>query len=111
MAGPKSLLMLRIGRQKGFMAERCSALLAYGRRMAILQHSFLWFCVGLALTGGANSFVQQYRFAASDSVDNALKAQAISRVLIGGIAAAIVGPQIVLHNKDLLYPIPSVVRS
>ena len=74
--------------------------------MAILQHSFLWFCVGLALTGGANSFVQQYRFAASDSVDNALKAQAISRVLIGGIAAAIVGPQIVLHNKDLLYPIP-----
>ena len=107
MAGPASLLMFRIGRQKGFMAGAMLGIVGVSiAGKAILQHSFLWFCVGLALTGGANSFVQQYRFAASDFVDNALKAQAISRMLIGGIAAAIVGPQIVLHNKDLLYPIP-----
>jgi len=107
MAGPASLLMFRIGRQKGFMAGAMLGIVGVSiAGIAILQHSFLWFCVGLALTGGANSFVQQYRFAASDFVDDALKAQAISRVLIGGIAAAIVGPQIVLHNKDLLYPIP-----
>ncbi len=107
MAGPASLLMFRIGRQKGFMAGAMLGVVGVSiAGIAILQHSFLWFCVGLALTGGANSFVQQYRFAASDFVDDALKAQAISRVLIGGIAAAIVGPQIVLHNKDLLYPIP-----
>jgi MFS family permease len=100
-------LMFRIGRQKGFMAGAMLGIVGVSiAGIAILQHSFLWFCVGLALTGGANSFVQQYRFAASDFVDDALKAQAISRVLIGGIAAAIVGPQIVLHNKDLLYPIP-----
>ena len=107
MAGPASLLMFRIGRQKGFMAGAMLGVVGVSiAGIAILQHSFLWFCVGLALTGGANSFVQQYRFAASDFVDDALKAQAISRVLIGGIAAAIVGPQIVLHNKDLLYPVP-----
>lgn len=107
MAGPASLLMFRIGRQKGFMAGAMLGIVGVSiAGIAILQHSFLWFCVGLALTGGANSFVQQYRFAASDFVDDALKAQAISRVLIGGIAAAIVGPQIVLHNKDLLYPVP-----
>jgi MFS family permease len=107
MAGPASLLMFRIGRQKGFLAGAMLGVVGVSiAGIAILQHSFLWFCVGLALTGGANSFVQQYRFAASDFVDDALKAQAISRVLIGGIAAAIVGPQIVLHNKDLLYPIP-----
>ncbi len=107
MAGPASLLMFRIGRQKGFMAGAMLGIVGVSiAGIAVLQHSFLWFCVGLALTGGANSFVQQYRFAASDFVDDALKAQAISRVLIGGIAAAIVGPQIVLHNKDLLYPIP-----
>lgn len=62
--------------------------------------------MGLILAGSANSFVQQYRFAASDFVDDALKSRAISRVLIGGIASAIIGPQIVLHNKDLLYPTP-----
>ena len=107
MAGPASLLMFRIGRQKGFMAGAMLGIVGVSiAGIAIIQHSFLWFCVGLALTGGANSFVQQYRFAASDFVDDALKAQAISRVLIGGIAAAIVGPQIVLHNKDLLYPVP-----
>jgi MFS family permease len=107
MAGPASLLMFRIGRQKGFMAGAMLGIVGVSiAGIAILQHSFLWFCVGLVLTGGANSFVQQYRFAASDFVDDALKAQAISRVLIGGIAAAIVGPQIVLHNKDLLYPVP-----
>jgi MFS family permease len=107
MAGPASLLMFRIGRQKGFMVGAMLGIVGVSiAGIAILQHSFLWFCVGLALTGGANSFVQQYRFAASDFVDDALKAQAISRVLIGGIAAAIVGPQIVLHNKDLLYPVP-----
>ena len=107
MAGPASLLMFRIGRQKGFIAGAMLGIVGVSiAGIAILQHSFLWFCVGLALTGGANSFVQQYRFAASDFVDDTLKAQAISRVLIGGIAAAIVGPQIVLHNKDLLYPIP-----
>ena len=107
MAGPASLLMFRIGRQKGFIAGAMLGVVGVSiAGIAILQHSFLWFCVGLALAGGANSFVQQYRFAASDFVDDALKAQAISRVLIGGIAAAIVGPQIVLHNKDLLYPIP-----
>ena len=107
MAGPASLLMFRIGRQKGFMAGAMLGVVGVSiAGIATLQHSFLWFCVGLALAGGANSFVQQYRFAASDFVDDALKAQAISRVLIGGIAAAIVGPQIVLHNKDLLYPIP-----
>ena len=107
LAGPASLLMFKIGRQRGFMV---GAILGFFgitiAGAAILQHSFIWFCVGLILAGGANSFVQQYRFAASDYVDEPLKSQAISRVLIGGIAAAVVGPQIVLHNKDLFYPTP-----
>lgn len=107
MAGPASLLMFRIGRQQGFMA---GAILGFSgitiAGLAILNHQFVWFCIGLILAGGANSFVQQYRFAASDFVDDSLKSQAISRVLIGGIAAAVVGPQLVLHNKDLFYPVP-----
>jgi len=60
MAGPASLLMFRIGRQKGFMAGAMLGVVGVSiAGIAILQHSFLWFCVGLALTGGANSFVQQ----------------------------------------------------
>ena len=73
--------------------------------MAIVKGSF-WFCMGLVMAAGANSFVQQYPFAASDYVQDTIKSQAISRVLIGGIAAGIIGPQLVTYNKDLLYPIP-----
>ena len=107
MAGPASWLMFKVGRQRGFMAGAILGFFGVSiASTAILSHSFIWFCAGLILTGGANSFVQQYRFAASDFVDDTLKSQAISRVLMGGIASAVIGPQIVLHNKDLLYPTP-----
>ena len=49
------------------------------------------------LASGANSFVQQYRYPASEYVQDTIKSQAISRVLIG--------PQLAMYN-DLLYPIP-----
>ena len=107
MAGPASLLMFKIGRQRGFMAGALLGFLGITvAGMAIVIGSFLWFCIGLVMAGGANSFVQQYRFAASDYVQDTIKSQAISRVLIGGIAAGVIGPQIVMHNKDLLYPVP-----
>ena len=107
MASPASLLMFKIGRQRGFMTGALLGFLGITvAGMAIVKGSFLWFCIGLAMAGGANSFVQQYRFAASDYVQDTIKSQAISRVLIGGIAAGIIGPQLVMHNKDLLYPIP-----
>ena len=48
------------------------------------------------------AFVQQYRFAAADSGDAPFRARAISWVLAGGIAAAIIGPQTVIFTQDLL---------
>ena len=58
------------------------------------------------MAGGASGFAHQYRYAASDYVQDTIKSQAISRVLIGGITAGIIGPQLAMHNKDLLYLIP-----
>ena len=107
VAGPASLLMFKIGRQRGFMAGALLGFLGITvAGMAIVKDSFLWFCIGLVMAGGANSFVQQYRFAASDYVQDTIKSQAISRVLIGGIAAGVIGPQIVMHNKDLFVSSP-----
>ena len=67
MAGPASHLMYPIGRQRGFMA---GSILGFAEivmaSIAIIEHSFIGLCIGLMLAGGANSFVQQYRFAASD---------------------------------------------
>lgn len=107
MAAPASHLMFKVGRKRGFMAGAALGFLAIAAAaVALTLNTFTLFVVALLAAGAANSFVQQYRFAASDYVDAPLKARAISRVLIGGIAAAVIGPQIILHFKDLLYPTP-----
>ena len=58
-----------------------------------------------ALSGVYNGFAQAYRFAAADTASEGFKAKAISWVLVGGVAAAIIGPQLVIHTRDLFAPI------
>lgn len=104
---PAAMLMRRVGRRYGFMTGAvigiAGVLVAAG---ALLAHSFWLFCAGLLLTGSANGFAQQYRFAAADRGTPDFRARAISIVLIGGVAAAIIGPQIVIASRDLLAPVP-----
>ncbi len=45
-----------------------------------------------------------YRFGATDNASPAFRPRAIAWVLAGGIAAAFVGPQLVIHTKDMLPP-------
>ena len=47
---------------------------------------------------------QGYRFAAADTASDAFKPKAISWVLIGGIFAGVVGPQLVILTKDMWPP-------
>ena len=104
---PAAMLMRRIGRRFGFMTGAiigiAGLLVATG---ALMLHSFWLFCLGLMLTGSANGFAQQFRFAAADQGTPDFRAKAISIVLIGGVAAAIIGPQMVLFTRDLLAPVP-----
>jgi predicted MFS family arabinose efflux permease len=48
------------------------------------------------------AFVQQYRFAAAESVDHDHVSRAVSIILLGGIAAAFLGPEIANRARDLL---------
>jgi MFS family permease len=48
------------------------------------------------------AFVQQYRFAASESVEPRYASRAVSFVLVGGIFAGILGPELAKRTKDLL---------
>lgn len=104
---PAAMIMRRIGRRLGFMTGAvigiAGLLVAAG---ALVMHSFWLFAFGLLLTGSANGFAQQFRFAAADRGTPAFRAKAISIVLIGGVAAAIIGPQLVLWTRDLLSPVP-----
>ncbi len=104
---PAALLMGRIGRQAGFML---ATLLGFAggalTTQAIIHGEFWWFVAGTACIGAFNGFGNYYRFAAADAVDAAHKGRAISYVMIGGVVAAIVGPNLANHTRDLLAATP-----
>src|SRR5260221_9076387 len=103
---PASFLMARLGRRAGFVL---GALLG-GRggaisTTAIFPRSFIAFCVGNALMGCFQAVAQYYRFAAADAAAPAFKSRAVSWVMAGGVAAALLGPGIAGFSKDLFAPI------
>jgi MFS family permease len=106
---PAALLMRRIGRRGG-----CIVGMLIGVAGALLQAfamagaAFLALCAGAFLAGFAAAFVQQFRFAAADTASPTFRPRAISLVMAGGIAAAIIGPQSVIHMADLFAPVPFV---
>jgi MFS family permease len=103
---PMSFLMKRYGRRAGFtLGAACGiagqALCVY----AIFGGSFLLFCAGSAINGVYNSAGQFYRFAAADGVGPSLRPKAISYVLAGGVAAAVIGPEIARLTHDMFEPV------
>lgn len=100
---PAALLMGIIGRRYGFMLGMTMALLASILGIyAIYSGSFTLFCLATLGIGGNMAFVQQYRFAAAESVEHAFIGRAVSLVLIGGIIAAFLGPELAKSSKDWL---------
>lgn len=104
---PASLLMARIGRRAGFILGASTQMTGAGcAAYAIVQGSFLLFCLSGLLLGMANATSQYYRFAAADAADAKFKPKAISFVLTGGVAAAVFGPEMATLTRDYLplYP-------
>ncbi len=99
---PVTLLMKHIGRKKSFIiillySMAISMLAAY----TIYIQAFYWFCLATFLFGATNACVMQFRFAAMESVTADLIPSAASSVLLGGIAAAFIGPEAAVFGKDL----------
>src|SRR5690606_35579956 len=59
---------------------------------------------GAMLIGAYQAFAQFYRFAASEVADEAFRPRAISLVLAGGVAAALIGPALATLGVSLLEP-------
>jgi MFS family permease len=98
---PAAFLMRRLGRRMAYVLGALLAVLSGGVAAAgIVQGSFLMFCLGTALAGYYGANVQSYRFAAADTVAPPLRAQAISLIMIGGLVAAVIGPQTVIWTRD-----------
>jgi len=100
---PAALLMKRIGRKPAFMLATFSG--ASGGVLAtysIINGNFWLFVVSAALVGIFNGFGNYFRFAAADVADKDQKSKAISYVMLGGVAAAIIGPNLANYTHDSL---------
>lgn len=106
---PAAFIMRSFGRRNAYLLGACfgitSGLVA---ALGIFTSSFLIFCLGTFIAGFYASYVQSYRFAATDAATGALKARAISWVMVGGLIAAIIGPQLVIWTRDALPETPYV---
>lgn len=105
-ATPVSAIMQRWGRRAGFFVGAGFGALgglvgAYGLYLG----SFPLFLLGSLLTGVYMSAHGFYRFAAADTASEAFRPKAISYVMAGGLAAAIIGPQLVkLTSQAFVVP-------
>ncbi|MBZ4021858.1 MFS transporter [Rhodobacter sp. TJ_12] len=95
-AQPMSEFMAAFGRRAGFiLATFAGAVGAAISAYALQTGSFALFCLGGAFTGIYMSAQGFYRFAVTDGLPIESQSKAISWVLAGGLAAAIIGPQLV----------------
>jgi len=106
MTIPASLLMGRFGRRAGFTLGSLLGI-AGGvvSCLAVFRADFALFCLGAAFLGGFSTHVALYRFAAADVAGQAHRSRAISYVMVGGVVAAILGPELAKWSKDLFAPV------
>ena len=99
---PASKLMSKIGRKKSFILGSLPlALSGCIGFFAVEKQNFLMLVISHSALGLYISFANFNRFAATDNVDQTLKAKAISLVVAGGVIAAAVGPTLTEILRDL----------
>jgi predicted MFS family arabinose efflux permease len=102
---PMGVLARRLGRRSALQIGTASGVLTgLICCVAVLQGSFILFNIGAVFSGFYASAHQSYRFAAADTASEAFRPKAISWVLLGGVLAGIVGPQLVIATKELWPP-------
>ena len=105
-AQPLSGFMQRYGRRAGFWAGTAAG--AAGAAIAaagLYLGSFPVLLLGSLCSGVFMSSLGFYRFAAADTASEAFRPKAISYVLAGGLASAVIGPQLTKFTADA-YVVP-----
>jgi len=99
---PAAMLMRRFGRRQGFMFAAATAAVAALIAAFAVQRELFWvFCAALFALGLNRAFVQQYRFAAAETVPIEDSGRAISTVMLGALGAAIIGPQLASFGRPV----------
>lgn len=100
---PASMIFARFGRRAGFlMGCMGSAVGCLVFALGVYEQSFPLYCLGAVPAGLGYGVAQHMRFAAAELVEPALRPRAIALVMTGPVLAAILGPEIVKHTKDMI---------
>lgn len=111
-ASPMSAFMQKHGRRAGFfLGAGCGALGGAVGALGLYLASFPVFLIGSFITGGYMSAQGFYRFAAADTASDEFRPKAISYVMAGGLASAIIGPQLVKLSNGLIASPSALVAS
>jgi MFS family permease len=102
---PMGWLARHLGRRSAFQIGTIAGVITGLLCCAgVLMGSFAIFCAGTFFSGLYAAAHQGYRFAAADTASETFKPKAISWVLLGGVLAGVVGPQLVILTKDMWPP-------
>lgn len=102
---PVGSLTQRYGRRTAFLAGTgVGVLTGLLSMLAVISGWFWLFCLATFCGGGYAAVVLSFRFAAADGVEPQRRARALSVVMAGGVAAGVVGPQLVTWSMDLWPP-------
>lgn len=90
------------GRRASFLVGAAAGVIAGLVAMVALLLGWFWlFCAATFFGGVYAAVVLSFRFAAADAVPAERKAKALSLVMAGGVAAGVVGPQLVTWTMHL----------
>jgi MFS family permease len=102
---PAGIIFARLGRRVGFSLGAVASILGSLVFALGIWHGSFWLYTAGALPAGIGfGIAQHYRFAAAEVASPAYRPRAISLVMAGGVMAAIFGPELVKHSKDIAAP-------
>ncbi|GMQ54979.1 MFS transporter [Halopseudomonas aestusnigri] len=107
---PTGIIARRYGRRAAFIAgTSCGVLTGLLAALAVFWGQFWLFCTATFFGGAYAAVVLTFRFAAADGVSPELRPRALSIVMAGGVAAGVIGPQLVTLTMNLWAPHTFVV--
>jgi predicted MFS family arabinose efflux permease len=102
---PVGMLARHFGRRFALQTGSAFGILSGLISYSAVMHSNFWLLLLGTFCGGLYAAAHNsYRFAAADTASEAYRPKVVSWVLAGGVFAAIIGPQLVIHTRDLLSP-------
>jgi MFS family permease len=102
---PIGAIARRYGRRCSFLVGTgCGVLVGLLSAAAVVLNAFWLFCAATFFGGAYAAVVRSFRFAAADGVEPERRPRALSFVMGGGVAAGVIGPQLVRLTADWWAP-------